>query len=117
MLVVTDRGEGEFGHVGLADDHRPCLPQPADDDGIAQGGCGGPEHQRAGRGRLAGDIEQILDRDNGAVEWSERHAGSFARIAGVSRGPRGLGIELREHPFFAGTTGEAREDGFKMIAD
>jgi hypothetical protein len=41
----------------------------------------------------------------------------LARIAGVSRGPCGLGIELREHALFTGTGSEARKDDFQVITD
>ncbi len=117
MLVVANRGEGEFRHIGLADDDRAGLPQPAHDDGILQGGLSGLEYERAGRCRLTGDIEQILDRDDGAVERPERHPGLAPGIGGIRRRSRRFGIELREHTFLTGTGGETRKDGFQMIAD
>ena len=56
------------------------------------------EDFRAGAGRLAGDIEQILDADDGAVERPERHAVCGTRIGGVRRRPRGVGIDRQTGP-------------------
>ena len=41
---------------------------------------------RAGAGRLAGDVEQILDADDGAVERAERGAASRPGIGGIGGG-------------------------------
>ena len=49
----------------------------------------------AGAGRLAGDVEQILDADDGAIERTERNAARRPRIGGVGRGARGIGIDRK----------------------
>ena len=104
--------QGELGHVGLGDDHRAGGAQPAHHRRVGRGGrrlVG--EDFRAGAGRLAGDVEQILDADDGAVERAERHAVFGARIGGVGRRARGLGIDrqagARPLPFRVGDAREA----------
>ena len=93
MRIGADAGEGELGHVGLGDDHGAGRAQPPHDRRIGGGRrrlFG--EDFRAGPRRLAGDIEQILDGDDGAVERPERHAGGGARIGRIRRRPRRLGV-------------------------
>jgi hypothetical protein len=116
MRVDADCGEGEFGHVGLAEDHRARLPQPPHDDGIPQRRRRGAEQQRTGRGRLACDIEKVLDRQNCSVERPERHAGSAPGIGGVGCCSCGFRIEFYEHAFMIGADGETRKDGFEAVA-
>jgi len=41
--------------------HGACLAQALHNNGVAQCRCRGTEQLRAGCGRLAGHIEQILD--------------------------------------------------------
>ena len=50
------------------------------------------ENFGAGARRLAGDIEQILDADDHAVERAERYARFGAGIGRVRSGARGLGV-------------------------
>src|SRR5262249_4647244 len=68
------------------------------------------EDFRAGAGRLAGHVEQILDADDGAVERTEAHAGTRARIGRVSLEARGGPIDreagARPLPFGIGDTGK-----------
>ena len=99
MRIGADGGIGEFGHVGLGDDHRAGGAQPAHHDGVDLGRrrlLG--EDFRAGAGRLAGDIEQILDADDGAVERPLRYAVSGAGVDGIGRGARGVGIDRKAGP-------------------
>ena len=89
MRIGADAGKGELGHIGLGDDHRAGGAQPPHDRRIGDGRrrfLG--EDFRAGAGRLAGDVEQILDADDGAVERAERHAARGARIGRIGRGAR-----------------------------
>ena len=93
MRIGADGAERKFGHVGLGDDHRATSPQA-------------PHHRRIGgrrpslvgqhfgacARRLAGDIEQILDADDHAIERAERHAGFGAGVGRVRSGARGLGV-------------------------
>ena len=46
---------------------------------------------RAGAGRLAGDVEQILDADDRAVERPERNAGARPRIGSIGGRTRRIG--------------------------
>ena len=75
------------------------------------------ENFRAGARRLAGDIEQILDADDRAVERAERDARLGPRIGGVGRRARGLGID-RETGAHALTVrlGNAGQRMFETIA-
>ena len=93
MRIGADGAEREFGHVGLGDDHRTA-------------GAQAPHHRRvggrrlslvgedfgAGARRLAGDIEQILDADDHAVERAERYARFGAGVGRIGSGARGLGV-------------------------
>ena len=104
MRIGADGGEGELGHVGLGDDHRAAGAQPVHDRrvGIRRLSLLG-KNLRAGAGRLAGDVEQILDADDRAVERAERHA---VRDAGIGRIGRGAG--------FRGIDGEAGARAFSL---
>ena len=50
------------------------------------------QHLGAGARDFAGDIKQILDADDRAVERPERNSGLRARIGGIGRGFRLLAI-------------------------
>jgi len=51
------------------------------------------QYLRTGARRLAGDVEQILDADDRAIEDPERDAGLGARVGGISRRARGVRID------------------------
>ena len=115
MGIGADAGKGEFDHVGLADDHRTGLLQPGNDRRIDGGGRGIGQDQRTGAGRLARDIEQILDADDGAVDRRERRSG--AGIGGVRRRPRAVRIEGEVGaPALPRRVGDARERCFQTLA-
>ena len=80
MRVGADAGESEFDHVGLGDDHRAGGAKPAHDRCVARGGRRIGEHIGSRARRLAGDIEQVLDADDRAVERTERDAGARSRV-------------------------------------
>ena len=118
MRIGADAGKGEFGHVGLGDDHRAGRAQPLHHRRIGGGRrrlLG--ENLRAGAGRLAGDVEQILDADDDAVERAERGAARGARIGGIGRGAGGLRIDreagARALPL---RIGDARKRQFESVA-
>ena len=118
MRIGADGAEREFGHVGLGDDHRAASAQA-------------PHHRRiggrrlslvgedfgAGARRLAGDIEQILDADDHAIERAERYARFGAGIGRIGSGARGLGVNrqagLGALPFRIVDAGERQ---FKPLA-
>jgi hypothetical protein len=67
-------------------------------------------------GRLARDIEEVLDRHERAVQRTERDARAPARVGGVCGGARLLGIDLGEGLLGTGLV-EAREESFEAVAD
>ena len=79
--------------------------------------CRVPQHQGAGRGEFAGDVEQILDGDDGAVERAERNAGAGARIGGVGHRARRLCVDGQTGArALACRIGDARKRGFETVA-
>ena len=111
MRICADAGECEFAHVGLGDDHRAGGAQAPHHGRIGRGGrrlLG--EDFGAGAGRFAGDIEQVLDADDRAVERPERHAGFRARVGSIGRRPRSVGVDgeagTRALPVRIGDAGE-----------
>ena len=76
------------------------------------------QHLGAGARHFAGDVEQILDGDDGAVERPERYAGAGARVGGLRRGLRGLAIdrEAGAHALAAQIV-DARQRGVEPLAD
>ena len=90
MRIGADAGEGEFGHVGLGDDHRAGCAQPAHDRRVGAGRrASSASTCEPARVELAGDVEQILDADDRAVERPEANARLRARIGGLGGGARG----------------------------
>ncbi len=94
MRIGADAGIGELGHIGLGHDHRAARPQAA-----YRGRVGGSrlallgQQFGAGARHFAGDVEQILDADNGAIERPQRNAGTGAGIGGIRRRRRRLAID------------------------
>jgi hypothetical protein len=109
MPVEADCRKGEFGHVGLADDHRAGLPQATDNNGILPRRRRIAQRRRTGGGRFAGDVEQILDRNDRSVERAERHVRLPPGVGGIGGGPGGIGIEFQEHAFLAGAGRQPRK--------
>ena len=68
MRVEPEPGEGELGHVGAADDDRACGDEALHHRRIGLGRRRVVERDAAGHGDVAGDIEQILDRDRQALK-------------------------------------------------
>ena len=94
MRIGADAGKGEFGHVGLGDDDRAAGAQAAHHRRVARGRLAFlGEHFGAGARHLAGDVEQVLDRDDGAIERPERDAGLGAGVGGVGGRLRLLAID------------------------
>jgi len=118
MWIDADCRKRELAHVGLGDDHRPTATQPAYDCRVGFGGQGFVgENFRAGARRLAGNVEQILDADDRAVERAERYAIRRPRVGRVGRRPCGRGINrqtgARTLPF---RLRDAKERMFETIA-
>jgi hypothetical protein len=87
MRVEADAAEGELDHGGLAEDDRAGAAQARDDGRVGRGRRGVAPELRAGGRRLAGDVEEVLDRDQRAVERSERDAGA-SRASAASAAAR-----------------------------
>ena len=94
MRIGAHAGEGEFRHVGLGDDDRAAGAQTAHYGSVGLGRLRLFGQQLGARARrLAGDVEQILDADDCAIERPERNAGACTRVGGVGRGLRLLAID------------------------
>ena len=92
MRVGAEDGKGGFIHVGLGDDHAACGAKLTHHRRV---GCGwrriGEDLGPSAR-RLAGDIEEVLDAHQGAIERSERHAGARTRVGSIGSGTGDIGI-------------------------
>ena len=87
MRIGADPAQSEFRHVGLGDDDGPGRAQPTHHWRVRSRGLGlFGENFGADTGRLSGDVEQILDADNRAIERPKRHAVGSARIGRISGG-------------------------------
>ncbi len=115
MGIEADRGEGEFGHMGLADDHGAGGAQSPDHDGVLlRHGCRALD-DRAGERRFSGNVEKILDRNDLAVERSERGAGLKAAVGGIGLDAGAVGIELDIGLLVLPTGIEPAQDLFEVI--
>ena len=97
VRIGAERREGEFGHLRLADDDRAGRPQALDDGRV---GCGrrlAAQHDGAGPRRLAGDVEEVFDRDDASVQRTQRPAGRKAGVGGFGFSPRRGLVQRREH--------------------
>lgn len=99
MRVQPEPGIGKFRHVGLGENHGSGLAQPLHDDGIRCGRLCGFQDGGAGCRGLAGDIEQILDGEQFAVEGAKRDASPAPRIGGVGCCARGFRVKPGEYRF------------------
>jgi hypothetical protein len=61
MRVQADAGKRELDHVGLAEDDGASAPQPGYDWRVGFRRRRAREKLLAGRGRLAGHVEEVLD--------------------------------------------------------
>ena len=93
MRVDADAGKSEFDHVGLGDNHRASGAKPTHNRRVDQGGGRINEHLGPRARRLAGDIEQVLDANDRAIERTESYAGTRSRVGRVSSVVGGLRID------------------------
>ena len=118
MRIGADGGKSEFHHVGLGDDHGAGAAQPRDDRGVGRRGLFfiGQDF-RAGARDFAGNIEQILDGDDLAVEGPERNPVARPPVGGIGRGHRALLIKREAGAgAFAVRIGNIRERLFQTRA-
>ena len=112
MRICADRGKGELGHRRLADDDRAGLAKAANDDSIALSRRSTKADRRAGNGRLAGDIEQILNREDFAVESPERHTRPAPCLSSIRSRACRFRIDFREDALLVATGRKAGKDVF-----
>jgi len=76
MRIDADARKGELGHVGTADDHRARRFESRDDGRVARRDRCIVARLGASQRALAGDIEEILDRNRQARERRRLVAGT-----------------------------------------
>jgi hypothetical protein len=88
--------KGEFGHVGLGDDHRTGAAQPTHHQRIyRRRRAFFGQYSRARARDFACHVEQVFDAYNCTVERSQRDSDLGARIGGICRGTRGLSVDSK----------------------
>ena len=100
MPVGPDRAVSPFGHVGAPDQDRPRPAQTGDGRRVTCGRRILCQHGRSRAGDLAGNVEQILDRDRDASQGPEmcrRHARPTAVVVGDGLRRRCGGIGFAKH--------------------
>ncbi|MNP10425.1 hypothetical protein D3C76_1025720 [compost metagenome] len=86
-VVDAGNAERQFVKVGLADDAPAGIEHRVDHVGVALGWRGVGQRAAAAAGRLAGDVDGVLDRDAQTVaaklEFADEHAhaGCSSRVA------------------------------------
>jgi hypothetical protein len=96
MGIDPESREGELGHVGSPDRNESRCAQARDGRRILRGRSRVAQHDRTGGRHLAGNIEQILDRDWDAGKGRRRRAMGTKVVVIVRRGQRARGIDLEE---------------------
>jgi hypothetical protein len=117
MRIDADAGEGKFGHVGLADNHRAGSAQAGDGGCLA--GCRRHAAQQlgAGSGRFPGHVEEILDADDPAIQRAQAHPELGARIGRIGGGAGQIGIDLQHRAAaLAIRVRNAAKAGFEAVA-
>ena len=110
MRIDAEAGERELGHVGTPDRNEPGRAQPRHGRRIMLRRLRIPQRDRARRGHVARDIEQILDRDRNAGE--RRRCGSTRTnaIVRIRRRERVRGMDLEKNaPAFSGLIRDPRQ--------
>ena len=110
MRVDTQAGKGELGHVGAPDRNEPRRAQAGDRGRIACRRLPIFQCNRARRGHVACDVEQILDRHRNAGEWGWRRAARADAVIKIGRCERALSIDLEKSaPPFSGFVRDPRQ--------
>jgi hypothetical protein len=98
MRVDADPGKGKFGHIGAADQHHADGTQAGNRRRVALGGRRVVERLRASKGALAGDIEQVLDRNRQPGERRGHISGLTQAVLSIGRGPRTVRVDRKKSP-------------------
>ncbi len=88
MRIEAEPGERELAHIGAPDDHRARPFEARDGHRVLLGGGRVGQHRRAGAGRLAFDVEQVLHRYRNARERRQNRTGgaqTVVRVGGRAR--------------------------------
>ena len=110
MGIDPESREGELGHIGSPNRNESRCAQARDARGILRGRSRVTQHDRTGGRHLAGNIEQILDRDWNAGKGRRCRAMRTKVVVIVRRGERARGIDLEEDtPPFAGRIVDPRK--------
>ena len=87
--------EGALGHLDLPDEDRTGGLEPLDHLGVLGRGRV-TERRRAGAGRLARDVAEVLQRDDDAVEGGEGLARGALAIEADGGGESPVGVDRGE---------------------
>ncbi len=110
MRIDADSGEREFGHVAAADDHRARGAQARDRRSVRARRGLVAQDLRAGRGDLARDVEEILDRHRQPGKRRRHHPVLAQPVGGLGGEQRALGVHLGEGAAaLAAGVGDTRE--------
>src|ERR1700729_530170 len=92
MWVRAEDRKRELRHVGFGDDHAARGAEPVDHRCIGLSRRRIREHFGSSTCRLAGNIEQIFDAHDRAVEWAKREARTGTSVRGIGGCTRRVGI-------------------------
>jgi hypothetical protein len=96
MGIRTEAVKGEFGHIGLGDDHGTSAAQPANHQRInSRRRAFFGQYSRACARDFARHVEQVFDAYNCTVERSERDSEFGACIGRIRGGARGLSVDSK----------------------
>ena len=110
MRVDAQAGEGELGHIGAPDRNEPGRAQAGDRGRIACRRLPIFQCNRARRGHVACDVEQILDRHRNAGERRRRRAARADAVMKIRRCERLLSRDLEKNaPPFSGLIRDPRQ--------
>src|SRR5258706_9629257 len=80
MGVEADAREGELRHIGFGDDHAAGGAEPMDDGRVGYGRRCIGQNLRAGAGRLARHVEEVLDADDRTLERTQTYSCPRPRV-------------------------------------
>ena len=113
--LLARRAERELVQVGLAEDDGARLAESLDDGRVANGQMPLPHVGRGGR-QLAGDVDEILDRDRHPVQGAAIDSATAFLVHGPRRGARGDGLGVDERVGTGAVFGEGGKACFEAVA-
>jgi hypothetical protein len=97
VRVDADTRERELAHVGAAKQRRPGAAQACNGGAVGSGGFGVGQHHRAGCGRFALHVEQVLHAHGQTGERGKRIARGNGRVRRRRRCACGLSALQNEN--------------------